>query len=226
MLCYHIKGDYMSYKYIAWDWNGTLIDDVQIGVDCMNIILEHHNYPQRLDVKRYREIFCFPVEEYYKSTGLDLEKHSFNELADLYIKSNDELIKNAKLVENAKKVLDELKKEGYSQLIISATEQGRLINQVQQYGIESYFDKVLGKSDYLATTKIDIAKNWLNDYNINPRDVLFVGDTLHDYEVAKSLDFDCVLISGGHQSEAILSKSGAEIFDDIKEIIDYLQKEK
>jgi len=30
----------MKYKYIIWDWNGTLFDDVKISVDTMNIMLE------------------------------------------------------------------------------------------------------------------------------------------------------------------------------------------
>jgi len=30
----------MKYKYIIWDWNGTLFDDVKISVDTMNIKTE------------------------------------------------------------------------------------------------------------------------------------------------------------------------------------------
>ena len=30
----------MNYKYVVWDWNGTLFDDVQISVDAVNYMLE------------------------------------------------------------------------------------------------------------------------------------------------------------------------------------------
>ena len=50
---------------IFWDWNGTLLDDVDFTHGCLNWMLETHGYPQRYDLAEYREIFGFPIEEYY-----------------------------------------------------------------------------------------------------------------------------------------------------------------
>lgn len=30
----------MEYKNVVWDWNGTLLDDVKISVDTINVMLE------------------------------------------------------------------------------------------------------------------------------------------------------------------------------------------
>ena len=49
---------------IFWDWNGTLMDDVDFTHSCLNWMLETHGYPQRYDLAAYREIFGFPIEEY------------------------------------------------------------------------------------------------------------------------------------------------------------------
>ena len=51
---------------IFWDWNGTLMDDVDFTHSCLNWMLETHGYPQRYDLAAYREISgaggraCFP----------------------------------------------------------------------------------------------------------------------------------------------------------------------
>ena len=67
-----------QYKHIIWDWNGTLLDDAWLFVDIMNGVLENRNM-DTITVEKYRKIFGFPVEEYYKKLGFDLEKESFYE---------------------------------------------------------------------------------------------------------------------------------------------------
>ena len=49
----------MKYKYIIWDWNGTLFDDVKISVDTMNIMLEKTGYKNRINSELYKNIFTF-----------------------------------------------------------------------------------------------------------------------------------------------------------------------
>ncbi len=53
----------MAKKVIIWDWNGTLLNDTDICVSCMNRVLKKRGL-ELLDVQRYREIFNFPVKIY------------------------------------------------------------------------------------------------------------------------------------------------------------------
>ena len=55
-----------KYKHIVWDWNGTLLNDGWLFVDIMNSILEYRNM-KTISIKKYREIFEFPVKKYFKS---------------------------------------------------------------------------------------------------------------------------------------------------------------
>ena len=75
----------MRPELILWDWNGTLLDDVDLCVDALNRLLAEFGYPQRYDHERYRAIFGFPIEEYYVRAGFDFTKHSFAELAEKYM---------------------------------------------------------------------------------------------------------------------------------------------
>lgn len=61
----------MRPELILWDWNGTLLDDVQLCVDALNRLLARYGYPQRYDRDQYRAIFGFPVQEYYARAGFD-----------------------------------------------------------------------------------------------------------------------------------------------------------
>ena len=59
----------MRPELILWDWNGTLLDDVELCVDALNRLLQSYGYPQRYDRNQYRAIFGFPIEEYYIRAG-------------------------------------------------------------------------------------------------------------------------------------------------------------
>lgn len=69
----------MHPSLVLWDWNGTLLDDVDLCVDALNRLLARFHYPQRYDKTQYREIFCFPVQDYYVRAGFDFSRTPFDE---------------------------------------------------------------------------------------------------------------------------------------------------
>ncbi len=211
----------MKYEYVIWDWNGTLFNDVQISIDTMNKMLEVKEYPQRLDTDLYKSIFSFPVVDYYIKVGLDFEKHSFDELAQLFIDLYSEVQDSAELFDSVRDVLKCFNSLGLKQSVISVCEKERLYHQISLFDIEDYFDDVIGTDDNYAVSKADIAKKWFADHELNPDKAVFIGDTVHDYEVARAVGCDSILIADGHQSREVLSVTDAVIINcisDIKEI--------
>ena len=61
----------MRPELVLWDWNGTLLDDVELCENALNRLLQRYGYPQRYDHEQYRAIFGFPVEDYYVRAGFD-----------------------------------------------------------------------------------------------------------------------------------------------------------
>ena len=60
----------MQYQHIIWDYNGTLLNDVNLCVEVINDMLSSRNLPL-MTVDKYRELFDFPVKDYYAKTGFD-----------------------------------------------------------------------------------------------------------------------------------------------------------
>lgn len=69
---------------IVWDWNGTLLDDVELCRHTINRLLVKRGL-KRLDLEQYRRVFQFPVIEYYRKAGFDLEAEPFEVLAHEYM---------------------------------------------------------------------------------------------------------------------------------------------
>ena len=84
------------------------------------------------------------------------------------------------------------------------------------------FDDILGIDDINARSKVDIAINYCEKNNINSDEVLFVGDTLHDYEVSKAINAKCYLVSCGHQSKEVLSEANVPILKNIYNLLEEL----
>ena len=56
----------MKYTHILWDWNGTLLDDVEISIDCVNIMLEKLGL-QKTNLSEYYQMMDFPMHRYYEN---------------------------------------------------------------------------------------------------------------------------------------------------------------
>lgn len=215
----------MNKSIVIWDWNGTLFDDVAVCLEVMNDMLRRRNLPVIESEESYREIFSFPVSEYYKKAGLDLEHESFDKLAGEYMQEYNLKSEKCPLYENSLDVLEALDKKGVVQIIASASKTEALAEQVGRFPIRHFFQAFLGVEDSLGKGKSGLAYEYLQSRGITSAEALFVGDSVHDYEVAKAVGCDCVLIAGGHQSRRRLMATGARVLDRIDLLPAYLEEQ-
>lgn len=209
-----------QYTRVLWDFNGTLIDDVALAVRAANALLARRSLPEIPSYDAYREVFRFPVCEYYEKLGLAREGEAFvrdaNEWMEEYRAGEAEIPLRAGILP----VLDAVRTAGVPQGVLSATEQGMLEEQVGAMGIRAYFDRLFGREDIFAVDKSDIARRYAADH---PGErVLMIGDTLHDAETARAGGFDCVLMEGGHQSRARLASAACPLVETPRDLLAWL----
>lgn len=212
------------YKHIMWDWNGTLLDDLQINFEIENTLLSKRNLPEMKSIEDYHRIFTFPIIKFYEKMGFDLEYERFEDIARDYTYEYEKRFHEAEIFEDAESTLRHFNSLGINQLILSMTENKWLFSQVAFHGIDHLFSDILGTGDIYAKSKVAIAKRWMEENGAEGKDVLFVGDTTHDFEVAESIDCDCVLIARGHNPKSSLIKTGAVVLDSIEELKEYFKE--
>ena len=201
---------------LIWDWNGTLLDDVEVNVRTVNDMLSKRGLSQ-LDMTTYKELFCFPVQTFHSQIGFDFEKESFEEIAEEYQSTYKQYENGIRLNSDAHFVIDLLCKKGTNQYILSAAMQEDLIKMLERFKIADKFKGIYGVSDIHAAGKIERGKQLMQENSLTPQKTLIIGDTLHDAEVAKSLGINYILFSGGHNSYDLLSEE-AKVIDSLKEI--------
>lgn len=207
----------MKISTVIWDWNGTLLDDLHLSVRIINQLLEKRSLPA-LSKDRYREVFTFPVKDYYQEIGFDFDKEPFEIPAREYIDIYNRDVSGCGLQTGATDVLQKLQSKAVKQLILSAMEQKPLVENVKQNNIFPFFEMIRGLDNHYAASKIENGKQLIKDVAVSPEHVLLIGDTIHDFEVAEAIGCQCLLVANGHQSHERLAETGCEVIDSLSHV--------
>lgn len=203
---------------IVFNFNGTLIDDLDICLRLLNEMLIEKGHPGNIDKKKYLSIFTFPVIDYYAKSGFHFPEDDFPALAKEFDQNYRNAFPSLPLFPDVKDVLTFFK--GKKKLIVlSATKQENLEEELKTKGIYDFFDNVIGIKDIFGRSKIAEAKEYFSKKKQDLSKVVFVGDTLHDNEVAKEIGGASILIARGHQSkERLLKAENALVLESLKEL--------
>lgn len=206
-----------KYAHVIWDWNGTLFNDAELCADVFSNVLKKYGL-RPVTIEKYREIFTFPVRNYYETAGFDFGKHSFEEVGREWMDEYEERKNSCGLFQDTVEVLSYIKSLGIRQYILSAYPEESLIQMVRFTGIENYFSRIVGLDHIYATGKTDLGLKLVKQINTGGK-ILFLGDTVHDFEVAEAIGADCILISNGHQAESKLLETGTIVLDRLSALI-------
>jgi phosphoglycolate phosphatase len=207
---------------IIWDWNGTLLNDVDICLYCINNLLNKRGH-NSLSRDKYREIFTFPVQDYYVKAGFDFTHEPFDEIAMEFINLYQEKLPGATIFQDVQPVLEYFRDKNFRQVMVSAMEHQSLLKSVKERNILDFFEVVSGIEDHFAVSKMDNARNIINRLDIDPETTWLIGDTCHDFEVASELGIQCILVAIGHQSHARISLSGCLVFRQLIDLIGHFK---
>lgn len=205
-------------QIVIWDFNGTILDDVDAGIDAVNELLCECGCSPIPSREYYQETFGFPIRDYYKRIGFDFEKYPYEVLAPLWVEKYLRFVKRARLFEDVRATLEALHRRGVRQIVLSATEREMLKGQLGALGIIEVFEEILGLDNIHAASKLSLAKEW-REKNPDAR-VLLIGDTDHDVETAKAIGVECVLVARGHQSKSRLEILGIPVYTNLSEVLE------
>ncbi|HNW81890.1 MAG TPA: HAD family hydrolase [bacterium] len=203
-------------QMVIFDWNGTLIDDVWLSVNAINQMLEKRQMPLTT-IDYYKEIFDFPVKKYYQALGLDTDKE-WDNIANEFIAGYLENLEKIKLFQDVTETIGFLKLNGIETGILSAMQHEGLNRHVKHLKIDHFFKFIQGIENYYAEGKSHLGKKLLADTGLKGENILFVGDTTHDFEVSKEIGCHTVLVSRGHNSTERLDSTGAVVINSLAEL--------
>lgn len=118
-------------------------------------------------------------------------------------------------------VVNKAKNLGFSQTVLSASKMDYLLKQMETLHVDDLFDSIYGINDIYAKSKVELAHAFKQTCSLDD-EIYFVGDSVHDYEVAKSIGAKCILVTTGHQNRATLESVNVPVMDSLMESLDLI----
>jgi len=205
--------------HVVWDWNGTLLDDREHCVAVLNGMLRDAGLP-RVDSEAYRRLFDFPVQRYYEKLGFRLTPEGWEDLAVRFIRDYDSGSHGCSLHARATDVVERLRASGRESSILSAARRTSLEHELSRRGIRHLFRDVSGLDDHYARGKRELGMRWIAGAGHRAEEVVVVGDTVHDFEVATAMGAGCVLVAAGHHAKDRLEQCGCPVVDDLEQLLE------
>lgn len=206
-----------NIKLFLFDLDGTILDSLKIWKDIDLLFFKNHNLIMGEDY--HIAIAPLTLEEtatYTKNTyKLDIdEEQIMKEWSDLAIK---EYAENVNLKKGVKEFLDYLKNKNVHLAIATSCNEEMFKPCLERYGLVSYFEHFYTSQNLkINKSNTNFFKEILNEYKIEPDQILFFEDSLASMKCAKSLGFNVVAVMDKKwekQKEEIIASSDDQIED-------------
>ena len=208
----------MGYKHVIWDWNGTLVDDTWLCVEVLNALLNRRGRRPISEIE-YREHFEFPVIKFYEYLGLNTDDNNYEQISREFITDYESRwLEQCALHQDTCDVLQAISAKGLTQSVLSAARQETLELGIDHYGIGSHFMGLVGTDNIHAEGKISRGLYWVEQLPWSPKQIVLIGDTLHDFEVAQAIGSDCILLAHGHHTAQRLASTGERVVHSLREL--------
>lgn len=194
-------------KLILWDWNGTLLNDAPVTLDIFNMVRVECGY-EPVSLERYRDLYRHPIRAMYEEAGMDLSRHTFESLADRWSELYTSYHSPPTLHDDAVSILRAFQERGLRQSILSALPHNILERSVRTHDVERFFETIHGATDPLGHGKVEMGKEVARNLGVTGKEIVIVGDSSHDAEVAQELGSHCFLVPRGAESEGRLTQTG------------------
>ena len=191
-----------------WDWNGTLVADVPLVVRVNNQVFANHGF-RLTDEEEYRRLFCFPVKDYYEKMGVS--EADYYRIAGEWSQAYHQQFPGTPLSPHAAETVRRLHDAGLRMVILSASKETLLLEQLAQYPeLDGCFDRVMGLTDIYAVSKVQRGVDFLREAGIPGDEAVFLGDTLHDAEVARAMALGARVLTGADLSVSVTGLAGPD----------------
>lgn len=208
-----------NFKYLIFDFDGTLADTGAIQVEAFNRIHARFDLPKftKKELLKFKSSSMKDIVKEYRIGPVKLIK-----IAQAVNQEAGSLIKQANFYPGIKEILLSLK-ENYTLGILSSNQLSNIENffNNQNLSLASVFafwhceKQLFGKDKAL--------KALMKKHQINPVEVLYFGDQVRDVEACQRADVAVAAVSWGFANEELLASAQANfLLNHPSEIIDLL----
>jgi phosphoglycolate phosphatase-like HAD superfamily hydrolase len=200
--------------------NGTLLDDHHAVLSGVNAVCSRYGRaPITLD--EWRAIYSRPLARCYERLlGRALDNEDWVGIEALYHDVYRELLPSCRLAEGVPDLLHQWQTTGGSQSLLSMWFHAELVGLLTKLGLVELFARVDGlRHEVGGGSKAEHLAEHLAALQLDPTQVVLIGDVVDDAHAAAHVGAACVLVSTGMTTRGALESTGAPVVDSLHEAL-------
>lgn len=203
--------------HLVWDWNGTLLNDLNLVVAATNAALVAAN-GRVVTAHEHRARFRRPISDYYADLlGRPVDPDEFRRLDKIFHDAYRAGLIDCRLATDA---TDAIRTWSGTQSLLSMWFHDELVPTVETYGLTGMFVRVDGlRGTVGGDRKAEYLARHLAELGIDGRSAVLIGDSIDDADAAQSVGAECVLYTGGLTDPDRLRASGRPVADTLAEAV-------
>lgn len=214
-----------EYKFIVFDWDGTLMDSAQKIVSCMRVAIERAGLPERTD-DQMRHIIGLgmheAIERLFPEQQVDIARLAA-EYRDEFISLNQT---PSPLYEGVHELLECLEDRGYWLAVATGKSRTGLDHVLAEVGLKQRFHATRTADETASKPHPLMLNELMQECGFSAAETLMVGDTEFDLEMAHAAGVAPVAVRGGaHPVEHLSQFRPLTILDRISDLIHWLETE-
>ena len=211
----------IAARHVVWDWNGTLLDDTHVAIESINAVCRSYGRPEITlrawhALPRHRRL----LDCYSQVLGVPLQPQDWYDIYAVYRERYVALLADCRLAAGVPELLRS--RSDLTQSLLSMSPHDHLLELVDTHGLTGVFTRVDGLLHDDDVPKTEHLAEHLRAQDLDPGDVVVIGDTIGDAEAAQALECSAVLVTTGLCSRAALEITGFPVADSVAEALSRL----
>ncbi len=203
-------------RHVVWDWNGTLLDDLPLVVESVNVLMAERGLDP-ITVADYTATYTRPVRVFYERLfGRAVDDDEWAHVDDVFHTAYDAAVEDhASLMAGARDALAAVADRGLTQSLLSMYRHARLVPLVERFGILHRFEVVQGVRGAGGGHKLPHLEahleRMIHVHGGDPTGVVVIGDAIDDAVAAEHVGAACVLLASGSHPVEELEQAGVPV---------------
>jgi phosphoglycolate phosphatase-like HAD superfamily hydrolase len=208
-------------RHVVWDWNGTLVADLDATVEAINEVMVAFG-GRRISPDDYGRRYRRPVRAFYDDLfQRQLDDHTWARIDELFHSEYRRRVEAITLASGAREALARVSAAGHTQSLLSMWLHDPLLQEVDRHGIAHWFVRVDGNRLGQGDPKSESLARHLKTLGLAGDQVVVVGDALDDVEAATAVGAQAVLVTSTHHPER-LRVTGVPVVDRLVDVLAHL----
>lgn len=211
------------YELIVFDWDGTVMDSTAVIANSIQSACRDLDLPVPSD-EDARHVIGMGLVQALQHAVPEAPEHMYEPLADRYrhyFLAQDQSIP---LFPGAHETIAELHEAGHALAVATGKSRKGLDRVLDSSGLRPYFHASRTADETFSKPHPAMLQELMDELGMQPREVLMIGDTTHDLQMAINAGVDAVgMTYGAHLEEQLRELNPLALLDDFHSLREWLK---